>query len=180
VITNFFGGPFLRYRLHDLVKCISLSDEKAGIKLPSVVVEGRAGDLIDLAGFTGLIDESVIWHALEDAGIPYEEWLVRKEVLDSGNPGLHLYIELKEAAKDEQVIERVNQQLVNQNPFYRDLVSMLGYVPLTVTQFAQGTFTRYMQAQRAAGADLSHYKPCHMNASDEVCNAILAIGGPQS
>ena len=180
VITNFFGGPFLRYRLHDLVACISLSDEKAGIRLPAVVVEGRSSDLIDLAGFTGLIDESVIWHAIEDAGIPYEDWLVRKEVLDSGDPGLHLYIELKEAAKDQQVIERVNQQLMGQNPGYRDLVNMLGYTPLRVTQFREGTFTRYVQMQRAAGADLSHYKPCHMNASDEICNAILAIGGPQS
>lgn len=69
---------------------------------------------------------------------------------------------------------------MGQNPGYRDLVNMLGYTPLRVTQFREGTFTRYVQMQRAAGADLSHYKPCHMNASDEICNAILAIGGPQS
>jgi hypothetical protein len=178
VITNFFGGPFLRYRLYDLVKCVSLSDEKTGIRLPAVVVEGRDSDLIDLAGFTGLIDETLMWRAIEDAGFGYEDWLVRKEMLDRGDPGLHLYIELKETAKDQQVIELVHQQLMRQNRFYGDLTSMLGYTPLRVTQLAEGTFTRYTQMQRAAGADLSHYKPRHMNASDEVRDAILGLGGP--
>jgi hypothetical protein len=177
VITNFFGGPFLRYRLYDLIRCVSLADEKAGIKLPAVMVEGRDSDLIDLAGFTGLIDETLMWRAIEDAGLSYEDWLVRKETLDRGDPGLHLYIELREAAADQQVIERVHQQLVRHNRFYGDLANMLGYVPLRVTQLAPRTFARYVQMQRAAGADLSHYKPRHMNASDAVRDVILTLGG---
>jgi len=175
VITNFYGGPFLRYRLYDLVRCISLADEKAGIGLPAVTVEGRDSDLIDLAGFTGLIDETLMWRAIEHAGLSYEDWLVRKEIVGDGNPGLHLYIELREAIESQQIIERVHQQLVLRNRFYGDLASMLGYIPLRVTQLGPGTFARYVQMQRAAGADLSHYKPRHMNASDEVRDAVLAV-----
>jgi hypothetical protein len=38
-----------------------------------------------------------------------------------------------------------------------------------------GTFLNYMHEQRAAGADLSHIKPSHMNASDEVITRLLRL-----
>ena len=37
VITNFYGGPFLRYRLGDLIRIISLKDEEMGVNLPQMV-----------------------------------------------------------------------------------------------------------------------------------------------
>ena len=175
VITSFHGGSFLRYRLHDLVRFVSLRDEQAGIDLPSITFAGRDRDLIDLAGFTGLIDEKFFWQAIAKTGIAYEEWAVRKELLGL-HAGLHLYIELKEDLAAEDVAEAVHQALASLNPFYEDLVSFLGVRPLHVTLLPPGTFMRYMAAQHAAGADMAHLKPPHMNAPDDVIAKLLRAG----
>jgi hypothetical protein len=175
VITNFYGGPFLRYRLHDLVRFVSLRDDRAHIELPSMVCAGRNADLIDLAGFTGLIDEKLIWQAIENTGLAYEEWVVRKEVLND-HAGLHLYIELKEDTAVEEVTHRVHAELKSLNAFYADLKDLLGMRPLHVTLLPSGTFMRYVQQQQAAGADLAHLKPSHMNAPDSIMADLLSLG----
>ncbi len=172
VVTNFHGGPFLRYRLYDLVRFVSLRDDEAGIALPSMVFEGRTNDLIDLAGFTGLIDEKLVWQALENAGITYEDWLVRKEVL-ADHTALHLYIELKDGRSADMVAQQVHHEMQRLNPFYADIEKLLEYVPLQVTALSPGTFARYMAAQQAAGADLAHLKPPHMNAPDHIIAELL-------
>ena len=174
VITNFFGGPFLRYRLHDLVRFISLRDEDTGIELPSIVFAGRDADLIDLASFTGLIDEKIVWQAIVNTGIAYEEWAIRKEVLGD-HAGLHLYIELKEDLPATEVAKRVHAELKALNPFYADFETFLEVRPLKATLLSRDTFQRYMFEQRAAGADLAHLKPAHMNASDAVIAALLRL-----
>jgi hypothetical protein len=174
VITNFYGGPFLRYRLHDLVRFVSLQDQKAGIALPSMEFAGRDSDLIDLASFTGLIDESLIWQAIENSGIPYKEWTIRKEVMEK-HAGLHLYIELEAALSPQEVATRVHQEIKALNPFYADMESILEVEPLRVTPLSPDTFLNYMHEQRAAGADLSHIKPSHMNAPEEVITRLLRL-----
>jgi hypothetical protein len=68
VVTSFYGMPFLRYRLGDLIRVIASEDTDAGIKLPQMVFESRADDLIDIAGFTKL-DEKTLWQAIVNAGI---------------------------------------------------------------------------------------------------------------
>jgi phenylacetate-coenzyme A ligase PaaK-like adenylate-forming protein len=180
VITNFYGGPFLRYRNHDLVRFVSLQDPKNGIKLPAIVFDSRDSDVIDLAGFTGIIDEALMWHTLEDTHLPYQEWFVRKEMMDTGHAGLHLYIELTEPVKDDDIAKRISDQLESKNQFYRDLVTMLGYMPVRVTQLPRGTFGRYVMKQREIGVDLAHWKPRHMNAPDIVRDAILGIAEERS
>jgi hypothetical protein len=42
VVTNFHGGPFLRYRIGDLIKVISLKDEEMKVQLPQIVFYNRA------------------------------------------------------------------------------------------------------------------------------------------
>jgi hypothetical protein len=175
VLTNFYGGAFLRYRTRDLIRFVSLSDEKHGMKLPAMIFDGRDSDIIDLAGFTGMIDEGLMWHAIEDAGLLYEEWFVRKEVMGDGHAGLHLYIELREPAADKVVAERVNAQLARQNRFYGDLANMLGYAPIRVTQVPAGVFKEFTLRQREKGADLSHWKPRHMNPAETVVRDVLTI-----
>lgn len=172
VITNFYGGPFLRYRLLDLVRFISLRDEEADINLPSMAFAGRDSDIIDLAGLTGLIDEKMIWQSIVNTGIGHEEWAVRKEIM-SVHASLHLYIELKEDLPAEKVAQQVHEALMVLNPFYGDLVELLGVRPLHVTLLSPGTFLRYMQMQQAAGADLAHLKPPHMNAPESVIERLL-------
>lgn len=69
--------PFLRYRIGDLIRVVSLEDEEAGIKLPQIIFESRADDLIDIAGFTR-IDEKTMIQAVINTGIKFEDWSARK------------------------------------------------------------------------------------------------------
>ena len=172
IITSFDGGPFVRYRMHDLVRFLSLRDEKAGIDLPSMVCAGRTNGLIDLAGFTGIMDEPLVWEAVHKTGIAYEDWVIRKEVGGNGAV-LRLYIELKEDASAETVRQRVHENLKELNPFYADLEEMLDVQPLEVVLLAGGTFRAYFINQQAAGADLAHLKPPHMSPSDEIIDSLL-------
>jgi hypothetical protein len=174
VITSFDGGPFLRYRMHDLVRFLSLRDGEAGIDLPSMICAGRSDGLIDLAGFTGLMDEPLIWKAIHNTGIAYVDWTIRKEEAKEG-AFLHLYIELKDDVAVEVIRQPVHENLKALNPFYADLESMLELQPLQVTLLPQGTFQAYFMEKQAAGADLAHMKPPHMNPSHEIISDLLRL-----
>lgn len=177
VITNFYGKPLLRYRMHDVIRFVSLQDEETGVNLPQMVFVGRAGDFIDLAGFTGLMDEKMVWQAIINTSIPFEEWCMRKESA-AGRPFLHLYIELKDGEAAHFIRERVHENLKALNPFYADYEAMIDPNPLAVTVLPQGTFQAFMMAKQAAGADLAHLKPPHMNARQEDIELLLLSAKP--
>jgi len=174
IITNFYGGAFLRYRLGDIIKIAALEDEEAGIKLPQMVFESRADGLIDIAGFTRL-DEKTIWQAIANTGIKFEDWTVRKEY--EGNKSfISLYIEPKQKIEVTELEGLLHQQLVAINPDYRDLENMLGIRPLRITLLPAGSFQRYYEAKQKSGAHLAHLKPPHMNAPDTVIQNLVEIG----
>ena len=174
VITNFYGKPLMRYRMHDIVEFTALEDEETGIKLPQMKFAGRSHDFIDLAGFTGLIDEKMVWQALINTELPFVEWSIRKEVVD-GKPILHLYIELVDAVQKDTVWLRVHECLAELNPFYADYATMIEDRPLDVTTLPTGSFQAYMLEKQAAGADLAHLKPPHMNTRDEEIELLLKV-----
>ncbi len=176
VITSLDGGAFLRYRLGDMVRFIALRDEETGIALPSMECVGRSDDLIDLAGFTGLIDEPMIGRAVFDAGFPYEDWSARKESRLDGAQ-LHIYLELKGSAAVTDVQSRIHENLKTLNPFYADLETVLQMQPLRVTVLEPGTFRAYYLERQAAGADLAHLKPPRMGASDATIDDLLRLSG---
>jgi hypothetical protein len=173
VNTN-FGGVFVRYRVGDMIKITTLRNEKLDIDIPQMVFEARCDDIIDLAGFTRMI-EKVIWQAIENAGIGYEEWTVRKEI-EKERPILHLYIELKrESRSAEEIKEAVHQSLKGLDSDYKDMEEMLGYKPLRVTVISPGTFQRYLLDRQAAGVEPAHFKPPHMKASDDTIDTLLRM-----
>jgi len=174
VITNFKGGPFVRYRPHDLIRITSLRNEKLNIDTPQMVFEARADEVIDLAGFTRLT-EKTIWQAIETSGVEYVDWTVRKEI-EEQQPVLHLYIELKGDGQDiEGVMEAIHCNLKSVDPDYRALEEMLGLKPFRVTLLPSNTFQRYYLERKEAGADLAHLKPPHMKPSDEVIERLLRL-----
>lgn len=174
VITNFYDKPFMRYRLNDLVEFPSLRDEETGVNLPQMVFVSRTSDLIDLAGFAGLIDEKMIWHAIVAAGVAHEDWILRKEV-HAGEPFLHLYIEPKDAQDDEAIRINVHDRLKAANPFYGDYERNIAERALEVTVLPPGAFRAYMGAMHAQGVDLARLKPARMNAPDETIELLLKV-----
>jgi len=172
VITSFYGMPFLRYRVGDLIKIISLEDKEVGVKLPQMVFESRADGLIDIAGFTRL-DEKTIWQAIANTKLNYEDWTARKEY-EQDKPIIRLYIELKGGnEKEEEIVRRVHQELAIINPDYSNLQKMLGIHPLRASILPVGSFRKYYEEKQKSGADLAHLKPAHMNVSDTVIQTLI-------
>jgi hypothetical protein len=166
VITNFHGGVFVRYRTGDLIEIISLGDEDLGIQTPQMKFHARADGVIDVAGFTRLT-EKAIWEAIEESGINYIDWLVKKEYAKD-KPYLHLYIESKNGDKPEEVKRLIHKSLAEKDSGYAELEKMLGIDPLKVSLLSEGAFSRYIDTMRSSGADLAHLKPPRINPSDEI------------
>jgi hypothetical protein len=168
VITSFHGGPFVRYRLGHLVKILSLRNNTLNIDIPQMDFVARIDDQIDIAGFTRL-GEKVIWQAIENSGLVYEDWVARKEV--KNKPILHLYIELKKSKRHmsvEKVAELVHNELKKLDMPYAELEAFTGIKPLRISLLPENAFKTYKLRQEAAGADMAHLKPPHINPSDEV------------
>lgn len=170
VISQFFGMPLLRYRMHDLVKFTGLEDKETGVRLPHIQFQRRVGETIDLAALARL-DERTLWQAIADSGIRYTDWVATKEY-EAGQTYLRLLIEVKDGSTPEQVAGLVDQNLKLIDVDYRDIESYLGMQPVRVTVLPPGTFQRYTERQRQAGADLAHLKPPHVNASVDVLHAL--------
>ncbi len=174
VISNFYGGPLLRYRLHDLIEVTAAGNEALDIHLPQIRFVGRSGDFIDLSGFAGLIDEKQLLTTLRDGNIPHSDWVIRKEILTNESI-LHLYIELTPETDlgADEVKNRFHTTLKGLNPEYANIEEMLGYIPVKVTILPMGTFSRYLAEQTEKGADMAHLKPNRINPSREIVDRLV-------
>jgi hypothetical protein len=172
VVTNFYGGPLIRYKLGDMIQITAMRNEKLDIDIPQMVFHSRVDDMIDIAGFTRLT-ERVIWQAIENTGVAYKEWTVRKEVKEK--PILHLYLEPRENGyiTEEQIARSVHHELKRLDAPYADLEAFLGLRPLEVTLLPENAFQVYMLRQQKAGADLAHLKPPHINPSDGIIDCLV-------
>jgi hypothetical protein len=177
IITNFHGGALVRYRIGDMVKITSLSNEELGIDIPQMVFERRADDLLDF-GVTRLT-EKIIWQAIENTGVPYEDWVARKEVGE--NMVLHIYIELKDVDSKADMVAVVEEQIKRLDSSFLvthgDVGSYLDF-GVEITLLPKRTFANYTARRQAEGADLAHLKPPHINPSDEVLS--LLLGRPEA
>ncbi len=173
VVTN-FGGVFVRYRVGDMVEITGLRNATAQIELPQMRFYSRCDDLIDVAGFTRLT-ERVIWESIEEAGVSYRDWTARKEV-DSGESVLRLYLEPRKPGADPGALqESIHAVLAKKDRDYRDLEEMTGRMALRLTLLSPGTFAAYLEDRKAAGVEVAHLKPTHVNARDEVVQRLTEI-----
>jgi hypothetical protein len=173
VITGLHGSPFLRYRVGDLIKIIALQDSETGIKIPQMVFDSRADDLIDIGGFTRL-DEKTIWQAIFNSEIRHVDWCLRREYEET-QPVLRLYIEFKDDTDAKEAEHLIDAKLTSLDHDYRDFKSILGASPLRVTSLPRDSFQKYYEAKKMAGADLAHFKPPHMNAPASDIQELLGI-----
>jgi hypothetical protein len=131
------------------------------------------------------LTERIIWDAIENAGVPYIDWTVRKEVLGD-RVLLHIYLELRDnyIASEEGIAGAVHEQLEKLDSEYHwkvydmwgNTADMLGLRPIEVTLLPQGAFSNYMSQRQSEGADLGHLKPPHVNPSDVV---LSQLGAPK-
>jgi len=168
VITNFHGGPFVRFRLGHLVKITSLRNQELNIDIPQMLFLSRIDDQIDIAGFTRL-SEKVIWQAIENSKTINNGWMVRKES-DQDKPVMHLYIEAKNgqnvAACD--IAASVHEELKKLYKPYSELEDFTGLRPLKVSLLPKNAFKLYKLKQQASGADISNLKPPHLNPTQKM------------
>jgi len=175
VLSQFYGMPLLRYKMGDIIKVVALSDDEAGVNLPQIVFHTKVGETIDLASLARLT-ERVVWQAVNNTKIKYEDWSARKEY-DQNKAFLRLYIELKEEREAAEIEQLVHEQLKIVDLDYRDIDSWLELQPVRVTLLSPGTFERYYGEKVKEGADLAHLKPPHINAPEVVIQRLLQLSG---
>ena len=173
VITSFHGMPFVRYRLGHLIKITTLADDEAGIRMPQMVFETRADDLIDIAGFTR-ISEKTMAQAIANLGLDHEDWTARREA-HQGTISLRVYIEMNGGRAPASVAEMLQGELRRIDPGYRDLERMMDVRPLEVSTLRPGTLAEYYTVRKGDGADLMDRKPPRMNAPDDVIGELEHI-----
>lgn len=174
IVTSFHGGAVVRYRIGDLVKITSLSNEKLGIKTPQMAFERRADNVIDFV-FVRLT-EKAIWQAIEKAGVPYNDWIAYRK---TGTAELQIHIEPKISCALDTVAlaDFLYKELTRPEEGARTLIpdeyaAMMDF-KVTVEQLPQGSFTRYTAYKEAQGADLAHIKPPHLNPPETVLSLLF-------
>ncbi len=177
VVTNFHGGAMIRYRIGDMIKITSLRNEKLGIEIPQMTFSRRADDIIDFGVVR--ITEKNVWQAIENTGIPYEDWIARKDTGE--HMALHLFIELKDGYQitEKEMAEAVYQKILETDEDVKEAAEIRGdftnFIDFTIeaTILPSGTFARYITDRRAEGADLAHLKPPHINPSEETFTLLV-------
>jgi len=177
VITNFHGGALVRYRPGDMIRITSLRNEKLGIDVPQMVFERRADDLLDFVFIR--LTEKTIWQAIENTGIPYEDWTAYKK---EGEPVLSLAIELKDGyqGSEAEVTAVVREQIIKSDSSHKDTEFLIRDEFATMIDFKveinllpQGAFANFTAQRRAEGVDLAHLKPPHINPSEKVLSLLM-------
>jgi len=182
VITNFHGGIMTRYRIGDIIRITSLRNERLNIDIPQMSFHSRADDFVDVASL-GRLTERVIRQAMKKSGIPYVDWVARKEIIDN-KPVLHFYLELGDGhiAGEKSLATAIREQFkrldrrhrCNLYNFIGDMETTLGLKPVEVTLLPQGAFSSYTAQRQSEGAALESVKPPHVNPSEEVLSLLRA------
>lgn len=175
VISSFYGGGLVRYRVGDLMNVIANGDEETGSHLPQIKFYSRSDELIDLGSFLRLT-ETDIWKTIEATGLVYTDWVAQKHTNDK-YPTLHLYIELAKpgSVSEERVQEMVRKSFSDRYSDYNDMKQILSTEPIYVSLLPGGAFAAYMKSMTEAGADLGHLKPSHMKPSDNILKKLVNV-----
>jgi hypothetical protein len=176
VVTNFHGGALVRYRIGDMIRITSLMNSNLGIKTPQMVFERRADDLLDFASIR--LNEKTIWKALENTGIPYQDWMAFKK---PGEMVLNIMLEPKDETRiDVKEVETDLYHKIMEEEFKgfsgsqaRSDADNMAKLKVKVVLLAPGTFARYTAIRRSEGADIAHLKPPHVNPPQKVLSIIL-------
>jgi hypothetical protein len=148
VISVFKGGAFMRYRIGDVYQCIGLSSKEDETKIPRFRFLDRVPDVIDIAGFTRITENS-IQNVVSLSGLPILDWFAVKEYTENNKPFFHMYVEINPVAfaanaiSGEILREHLKVYFKYVDSDYNDLKRLLGIEPLEITIVRCGTFEEY-------------------------------------
>lgn len=143
VITKLRGGAFVRYRIGDIMKCVSLTNVEDEINLPQVKYLDRVHNIIDLSGFTR-ITKQLVGDTLKLEEISSATWTACKE-FGENTPYLNLYIENKDGLSYQELYDRINNRMKSLDPDYKDVHELLGHDPLKITIVKAGNFDKFKE-----------------------------------
>lgn len=174
VVSVFHGGAFVRYMTKDRYRCVATHDSEAQVQLPRFTYIDRSLDIIDIAGFTR-ISEQTIQDVITMSKIQITNWIALKEY-DDFRPYMHLIIEVQE---DSFCDEAIHKKLLKEHlqiyftyfdNDYLDLQNMLGIDPLKITIVRCHTFQEYEAMYKRALP--------RMNPSPHSVQDLLSISMP--
>lgn len=173
VITSLKGGAFARYRVGDMFKCVSLTNEKDEIMVPQFSYVDRVPTIIDIAGFTR-ITKTTIEDAIALSRLSIHRWIAVKEYDEEQRPYMHLYLEVKmetlaEAITSSIIKEHLSIYFKYIDNDYKDLKKMLGIEPLQVSVLPFGTMEQY---EKTVGRQVRSMNPSSYDVTE-----ITKIGG---
>lgn len=165
VITSLNSGAFVRYRVGDIIRVISNSDEEIKINLPQIRFENRAEDVIDIAGFTRLT-ERTIWQALINTGVKFKNWIAVKEIdKENKKPIVHIYASITGYSLDEFSCENlIHNALKELDHDYKDYEEIIGKRPIKFDLVKEETFLKLKNFIKANQSNDKEPSPIpHMN-----------------
>lgn len=171
VISVLRGGAFMRYRIGDVYHCLSSGALGA---LPRFTYVDRVPNVIDIAGFTRITENS-IREVVRLSRLDIGDWIARKEFDRRGIPFLHMYIEILPGAMAFDVVKRrvltehLSVYFKSFDSDYGDLKKLLGMEPLSITVLKYGTIDSF---ERKTGRHLAR-----INAPSIDLAQLLRLGG---
>ena len=146
VLSVFHGGAFMRYRIGDMYRCLSAG----GGQLPRMTFVDRVPNVIDIAGFTR-ITASSMEEVIRLSRLELGDWILKKEFNRSGDPFLHMYLEIPPEAQMGEVMtkavltEHLSLYFKYFDSDYGDLKKLLNMEPLEITLLKHGSIAAYEQ-----------------------------------
>lgn len=153
VLSVFRGGAFMRYRVGDMYRCVSVKNSADKTNIPSFVYIDRIKDIIDIAGFTR-ISKNSIDQVISLSKLDIVDYIAKKEIDADQKPFLHLYVEIdqnssiNEAITVDVIREHLSVYFKYFDQDYGDLKKILGIEPLQVTILKNRTLTLYNEPIR--------------------------------
>ena len=180
VISVFKGGAFMRYRVGDVYRCLGSDGADSGVKLPRFEYIDRIPTVIDIAGFTRIIENSVE-QALRLSGLQVEDWIACKEFSEENRPYMHIYVEMRSktahtvALTREVIREHLSVYFKYLDNDYQDLKKILGIDPLKITMLPLGAFKKYYSEGHDALRRIN--PPAHEKLAFMRCCGLPFTGG---
>jgi hypothetical protein len=177
VITSFHGGSLVRYRIGDVIKITSLTNDACGIKIPQMAFERRTDGIIDFNVVR--LTEKTLWEAIQESGVKYQDWVAYKA---PGVQVLDLFIEPKIETKPNEkelesfiynkIMAQYDMKENDSSDVQQDAMDMLGF-SVKIHFLENGFFADYSLQKQKEGADLAHIKPPHINPRGEILTRLM-------